>query len=431
VPAHRFLHLAIADVLMTLVAALLLTFLFFSISDARVPGGHRYTVWFGDHPAPRILCEDDDRSVVVSIGSLKTDIFLQPLVKKKRMKIIRCSLWGDIAVSSLALHIIDSPLFQRLHYIRQTGFSYKVFPTATTSRFAHSLGVYHITKSLLHHIMIHQPEEFAAVGDKMELICIAGLCHDLGHGPMSHWFDDLCESLYHPDDRPAWTRHEKRSVSVFRAIVEQQHLDMSDEDVEFICGQIDKKSDEESGPWYGRLINNPVSGIDTDKLDYLLRDGTAYGLRSTFDPMRIIRNCRVIDNELCFCDRVVDELTAVFDIRNKMYRDIYMHPTIQKFDRCALNLIQSNPQAVETIRECIETEDIDIFLTLIDPWIYTSVDALSFSNLECRRWECFPPFEISVFKDSQRVLMKNIRLYHRKNPSISIPWSSIEKKKFL
>jgi hypothetical protein len=33
--AHRFLHLAIADVLMTLVAALLLTFLFFSISDAR------------------------------------------------------------------------------------------------------------------------------------------------------------------------------------------------------------------------------------------------------------------------------------------------------------------------------------------------------------------------------------------------------------
>jgi hypothetical protein len=155
--------------------------------------------------------------------------------------------------------------------------------------------------------MIHQPEEFAAVGDKMELICIAGLCHDLGHGPMSHWFDDLCESLYHPDDRPAWTRHEKRSVSVFRAIVEQQHLDMSDEDVEFICGQIDKKSDEEIGPWYARLINNPVSGIDTDKLDYLLRDGTAYGLRSTFDPMRIIRNCRVIDNELCFCDRVVDE----------------------------------------------------------------------------------------------------------------------------
>ena len=45
-------------------------------------------------------------------------------------KHFRCSIWGEIHVSPVALQIIDSWEFQRLHYIRQTGFSYKVFPSS-------------------------------------------------------------------------------------------------------------------------------------------------------------------------------------------------------------------------------------------------------------------------------------------------------------
>ena len=74
-------------------------------------------------------------------------------MKESRMvKNFRCSIWGDIEVSQLALSIIDTWEFQRLHYIKQTSLAYKVFPTATSSRFEHSLGVYHITKVIIEHL---------------------------------------------------------------------------------------------------------------------------------------------------------------------------------------------------------------------------------------------------------------------------------------
>ena len=68
------------------------------------------------------------------------------------MKHFRCSVWGEIKVSNLALSIIDTFELQRLHHIKTTGFAYKVFPCATSSRFEHSIGVYHVTKSIIDHV---------------------------------------------------------------------------------------------------------------------------------------------------------------------------------------------------------------------------------------------------------------------------------------
>ena len=70
------------------------------------------------------------------------------------MKQFHCSIWGEIEVSDLALSIIDTFIFQRLHYIKQTGLAYKVFPNAIGTRFAHSLGVYHLTKTIINEIQL-------------------------------------------------------------------------------------------------------------------------------------------------------------------------------------------------------------------------------------------------------------------------------------
>ena len=66
------------------------------------------------------------------------------------MKHFRDSIWGEIILSNLAVSIIDTRHFQHLHHIRQTGAAYKVFPSANTTRFEHSIGVYHITKMIEH-----------------------------------------------------------------------------------------------------------------------------------------------------------------------------------------------------------------------------------------------------------------------------------------
>ena len=88
------------------------------------------------------------------------------------MKKFHCSVWGDVTVSPLALSVIDTWEFQRMHYIRQTGFAYKVFSTATSSRFEHSIGVYHITRFILRSLEVSLPIEQRLSDRQKEIITI-------------------------------------------------------------------------------------------------------------------------------------------------------------------------------------------------------------------------------------------------------------------
>lgn len=339
------------------------------------------------------------------------------------MKIIHCSLWGDVELSDIAITIIDTPAFQRLHDIRQNGFAYKVFPTATVSRFAHSIGVYHVTRMVLEHIVSRQPELTEGIHDKRELLCIAGLCHDLGHGPFSHWFDQLLQQHIIPTSAPSpdsWSNHEHRSTAILRHIVSAYQIPISGEDLEFICARILPASASSSSPnWYDTLIHNPRTGIDTDKLDYLLRDVAAFGLQFKYDPMRLIRNSRIIDNHWCFCDRVRDEIQTMFQIRNKMYRMIYLHPTIQKFDQCFSAIVTKNGTLVREMRSVIQSQDCVRFQDMTDAWLIHRLDPALVRHAMCRRWHVFDPFHVRTFVDKQFHLVRNVRYFHRKNPNMS------------
>ena len=148
------------------------------------------------------------------------------------MKNFRCSIWGDIEVSPLALSIIDTWEFQRLHYIKQTGFAYKIFPSATSSRFEHSIGVYHITKYIINHLQKNIDCQDQLSERDVDLISIIGLVHDLGHGPFSHTFDYWLKtqnSTIIPRD------HEERSVLVLKRVALKYKIDMTKEEVEWIC----------------------------------------------------------------------------------------------------------------------------------------------------------------------------------------------------
>ena len=62
----------------------------------------------------------------------------------RKRKAIKDSIWGMIEFPGTAMHLIDSPLVQRLRSVHQLGFSYLTYPTAEHSRFAHSLGMAHV-----------------------------------------------------------------------------------------------------------------------------------------------------------------------------------------------------------------------------------------------------------------------------------------------
>jgi deoxynucleoside triphosphate triphosphohydrolase SAMHD1 len=269
-------------------------------------------------------------------------------------KIIHDNLWGDIEVSALAVKIIDTPEFQRLHFINQTSCAYKVFPTAKTSRFEHSIGTYHVISTLLEHLFHNQPELLQDLPYDKEFLKIAALCHDIGHGPFSHSFD-----------KALGVDHETRSKIITRQVLHR--IGCTEDQIEFTCLLIDPPP---SNPqhWYTTLVKNKVHGIDVDKLDYMCRDNLAFGLQLRFDVNRIITNSRVIDNKLCFCERIKDDIFNMFFIRYRLHREVYCHPKILAFDMLIQEIIRATCTLSSSLNvtEFIKLTDMSILLQCPD-----------------------------------------------------------------
>ena len=319
-------------------------------------------------------------------------------------KIFRDSLWGDIEIDPLALSVIDTWEFQRLHYIKQTGFAYKVFPTATSSRFEHSIGVYHITKYLLNHIQKDFDCEVQLNSRVKELIGIIGLIHDIGHGPFSHLFDSWLKknkNNFIPNE------HEERSVLIFREMVKKYKLNFTKNEVDWICERI---LNPPLYNWYDTLVHNPYSSFDTDKLDYLLRDTKHFGIPCNFDINRILQNCKIIDNKLCFCDRIFSEIDKLFTIREELHQTIYRHPTVEKFQDYFILLLDDMS---------LNIDSLDCFLELNDINLLSCLPKEKRVKFETRNWSNFHITEKKkdYIDDQKKKAMENILWYKRKEPN--------------
>lgn len=316
------------------------------------------------------------------------------------MKHVRDSIWGEIILSDLAVSIIDTRHFQHLHHIRQTGAAYKVFPSANTTRFEHSIGVYHITKEMIENLM-KQSKNIDISERKKDLIGIIGLVHDLGHGPFSHLFD---EWIIHSKSTIPLS-HEERSCWLFKDLVSQYNINIHLDEVEWICQRIHSPPKVD---WYDTLICNPYSSFDTDKIDYLIRDAAHFGVSHAIDMNRIMKNMKIINNQICFCDRVQDEITTFFEQRGKMYSKIYRHPTVVKVQKFLLK---------HAFSHLLPISSIDIFLRLTDYSVLSKMNDASFLLYEERKIKHLEQdFQVSPFLDIQKtVAFQNTLFYNRKD----------------
>uniref|UniRef100_A0A7N6BLD2 Deoxynucleoside triphosphate triphosphohydrolase SAMHD1 n=1 Tax=Anabas testudineus TaxID=64144 RepID=A0A7N6BLD2_ANATE len=263
-------------------------------------------------------------------------------IKSEPSKVFNDPIHGHVELHPLLIKIIDTPQFQRLRYIKQLGGIYFVFPGASHNRFEHSIGVGHLAGQLLQALNERQPELLISSRD---ILCvqIAGLCHDLGHGPFSHMFDGMFIPKARPDVK--W-KHENASVLMFDYLVTDNNLEpvmkqhglVLPEDLDFIKEQIAGPLDTNVWPYKGRpedksflyeIVANKRNGIDVDKWDYFARDCHHLGIQNNFDYHRFLKFARVCKVEgqknICTRDKEVGNLYDMFHTRNCLHRRAYQH----------------------------------------------------------------------------------------------------------
>ncbi|KAM9095271.1 deoxynucleoside triphosphate triphosphohydrolase SAMHD1-like [Sarcophilus harrisii] len=265
---------------------------------------------------------------------------------EETMKIFNDPVHGHIEFHPLLIRIIDTPQFQRLRYIKQMGGAYYVFPGGSHNRFEHCLGVGYLAGCLVRALREKQPELQITERD-MLCVQIAGLCHDLGHGPFSHLFD----RRFIPRARPGYDwKHEMGSVKMFEYLVNANGIEnvmkkyglVPEEDICFIkeqiAGPLVSTEESSSWPYKGRpeeknflyeIVANKRNGIDVDKWDYFARDCHHLGIPNNFEHKRFIKFARVceVDNKkhICTRDKEVGNLYDMFHTRNCLHRRAYQH----------------------------------------------------------------------------------------------------------
>lgn len=334
---------------------------------------------------------------------------------------------GSIQVTNLESTIVNTPHFQRLRKIKQLGNVHFVFPGAMHTRFAHGLGVMHIAGRMFDSLFsaaLKKNREDLQLRELRAVVRLAGLLHDVGHGPFSHAFEsclrkmkgkelvhcqvnDLGEAMQVPRN---WIKendaqfyddeltHEHYSFALIRHIFDRvgtpSHL------AQDVCSLLDEKIAPSSemqqalvdiaNKYYEcpdaeslrRCIKSVLSGeLDVDRLDYLQRDSYYCGVSiASIDADFILNSIKINTNILKNQKKFIIELDRsalpafeqVLVSRKQMFDRIYHHRVNAGFDHiledAVSQLIMIGDDKVRYPRA------IDEFILMNDEWLEQSIE---------------------------------------------------------
>ena len=259
------------------------------------------------------------------------------------MEIIRDPIWNNIRVDALALELVDTPVFQRLRYVRQLGLTYLVYPGATHTRFEHALGAYHLCRVA---IGLLRERGIADVSEEeCSITTIAALLHDVGHYPFSHALEEI-----------GATHHEEIATTLLTTgpVSDILKSRMGDNAPERIVALIRGRSESP--------LQGLVSGsLDLDKIEYLKRDahmcGVSYG---EIDVDRLINSMVLVADPVAglqtvgVAEKGLSALESLLFAKYQMYRNVYWHHAVRSAtamykrlveDACLTGILQQDQLA--------------------------------------------------------------------------------------
>jgi HD superfamily phosphohydrolase len=218
---------------------------------------------------------------------------------------------GYVYITENEKEIIDSFPVQRLRRLRQLAGAEYVYPGANHTRFEHSVGVMYLAGKVTENPRISQH----ICKDEAETVKIAGLLHDVGHGPFSHVFEHLLDKL----DKT----HEDMSLWIIKNSELKDLLNRLGYNTENI-GKLAIGNLHKSGKAFLDQIIS--SSIDVDKLDFVVRDtyhtGAEYGY---IDIFRLIHALDVLGEDLAVDLGALSALESFIIARIESFKSIYFH----------------------------------------------------------------------------------------------------------
>ena len=257
-----------------------------------------------------------------------------------------------IRVYDHELKIIDTPIFQRLRRIRQLSGAHLTYPAAQHTRFEHSLGVMHIASQAGQALN----EKGILKSDDIEVLRLAGLLHDIGHGPFSHIFEEII-------------RQKKFSHECFgKEIILKSEIGDSLSKNGYDKKLIVKVAFGDSKLQY---MNEIISGaLSADMMDYLLRDGYFTGAEhAQIDHKRITQSLDVYKKKLALERSALYSFESMMHSRYQMFKAVYFHKTVRAAEVMLLEALRLSDDEFGftsfNINEYVKLTDESILAQLI------------------------------------------------------------------
>lgn len=265
---------------------------------------------------------------------------------KKPWGMVKDPVHGYIHVSELERELMDTLPLQRLRRVKQLVFADYVYPGANHTRFEHSLGVMHLAGVLGRSL----PEEMNK--EEVQMARIAGLFHDLGHGPFSHTFEQVLVKRLNKT-------HEDLTSWIVRGTELKDILTDNGCDPDVVA-ELAVGRAASVAPFINQMIS---SAVDVDKMDFLMRDthhtGAQYG---NIDMYRLIYTMEVFDGNLVVNSSALPALEAFLIARVESFRAIYYHKTARAAQIMLVKAMEAAEDEVglcafKTPQEYIEVDD--------------------------------------------------------------------------
>ncbi len=231
----------------------------------------------------------------------------------------------DTDEGALIAALIDSAEFQRLRRIRQLGLAHFAYQAAEHSRFAHSLGAFHLATRTLAKLRV----SYEISDEDWTAVRVAALLHDTGHGPFSHVIEPVL-GFHHEDFTVETILSDAAEAG---RLLRQYSPDLPERAAAIIRGTFRPMA-------LAQLVS---SQLDVDRMDYLLRDSLMTGVKyGVYDLEWIIKSLEInqADDQLYVSARGIYAVEDYLQARYYMFRQVYFHRTLRSAEQVLHSILR-------------------------------------------------------------------------------------------